>query len=191
VAFSAISPRIYIPLGYLDRTQLIQKGSLVRYRVFFKLDPKVQTSTPGCELTPQLQSLYLEADTVSRRTASIAATMENLSRYLQLAVFIAVLLAGVGVASISHVYAKDKGRSVALLRCLGAAPGATVAVYSIQMLGSPWFARLSALRWGRRATGATLRAQRFCAGDHDGGDCRLRASAWAWRLARGRRYCSP
>jgi putative ABC transport system permease protein len=135
VAFSAISPRIYIPLGYLDRTQLIQKGSLVRYRVFFKLDPKVQVDAMVAKLTPQLQSLYLEADTVSRRTASIAATMENLSRYLQLAVFIAVLLAGVGVASIAHVYAKDKARSVALLRCLGAAPGATVAVYSIQLLG--------------------------------------------------------
>jgi putative ABC transport system permease protein len=135
VAFSAISPRIYIPLAYLDRTQLVQKGSLVRYRVFFKLDPEIQVDAMIAELTPQLQNLYLEADTVSRRTASIAAAMENLSRYLQLAVFIAVLLAGVGVASIAHVYAKEKARSVALLRCMGAAPGATVSVYSIQLLG--------------------------------------------------------
>ena len=30
LAFSLISPRIYIPMEYLDRTQLVQKGSLVR-----------------------------------------------------------------------------------------------------------------------------------------------------------------
>ena len=38
LAFSLISPRIYIPMAYLDRTQLVQKGSLVRYRNFFKFD---------------------------------------------------------------------------------------------------------------------------------------------------------
>ena len=37
LAFSLISPRVYIPMAYLDRTELLQKGSLVRYRVYFKL----------------------------------------------------------------------------------------------------------------------------------------------------------
>ena len=134
LAFSVISPRIYIPFSYLDRTQLIQKGSLVRYRVFFKLDPQTNVDALVEQLKPRLQRLDLEADTVSRRTASIASSMRNLSRYLQLAVFIAVLLAGVGVASIAHVYAKEKARSVALLRCIGAAPSDTVSVYSIQIL---------------------------------------------------------
>ncbi|MEA2659722.1 MAG: putative transport system permease protein, partial [Candidatus Binatota bacterium] len=85
-------------------------------------------------VAPQLQRLQLQADTVSRRMTSIASSMENLGRYLQLAVFIAVLLAGVGVASVAHVYAKEKVRSVALLRCIGAAPKETVSVYSIQIL---------------------------------------------------------
>jgi putative ABC transport system permease protein len=59
--------------------------------------------------------------------------MENLARYLGLAVFIAVLLAGVGIASGVHVYAKEKSSSVALLRCVGAQPAATVSVYLIQI----------------------------------------------------------
>ncbi|HYA30906.1 MAG TPA: FtsX-like permease family protein, partial [Acidobacteriota bacterium] len=84
-------------------------------------------------LTSILQRLKLDADTVSKRTASIAASMENLSRYLCLAVFVAVLLAGVGVASVMHVYAKEKARAVALLRCIGAAPRATLAVYLLQV----------------------------------------------------------
>src|SRR5262245_10452896 len=134
LAFSLISPRVYIPMQYLDRTQLVQKGSLVRYRVFFKLDDNTDIEKLVGTLTPTLQQLRLDADTVSKRAASVAGAMENLSRYLRLAVFVAVLLAGVGVASVMHVYAKDKARGVAVLRCIGAAPRETLAVYLVQIL---------------------------------------------------------
>jgi len=134
LAFSLISPRIYIPMEYLDRTQLVQKGSLVRYRVFFRLSRDTDVDLLVRNLNPELQRLHLEADTVSKRAASIAVSMENLSRYLKLAVFIAVLLAGVGVASVVHVYVKGKSQSVALLRCIGAGARETLAVYLIQVL---------------------------------------------------------
>ncbi len=134
LAFSLISPRVYIPLAYLDRTGLIQKGSLVRHRVYFKLDPKTDADELVRRLSPRLAQLRLEADTVSRRTASISRSLENLSRYLHLAVFIAVLLAGVGVASGIHVYTKEKTASVAVLRCLGARPRDTLYVYLIEAL---------------------------------------------------------
>lgn len=133
LAFSLISPRVYIPLAYLDRTQLIQKGSVVRYRVYFKFADGTQVDRIVKEIAPQLQRLQLEADTVSKRTASIAANMENLSRFLRLAVFVAVLLAGVGVASVTYVYAKEKSRGAALLRCIGAQPRDTVSVYLLQL----------------------------------------------------------
>ncbi|HXK27278.1 MAG TPA: FtsX-like permease family protein, partial [Candidatus Binatia bacterium] len=64
--------------------------------------------------------------------AVIARSLDNLTRYLGLAVFVAVLLAGVGVASGVYVYAKEKTAPVALLRCIGASAGETVAVYLIQ-----------------------------------------------------------
>ena len=132
LAFSLISPRVYIPLGYLRQTQLVQKGSLVRYRVYFKFDSHVDVDQLVRRISPQLQRLGLQADTVSRRTEAISASMDNLSRYLRLAVFIAVLLAGVGVASGVHVYVKEKIPSVAVLRCIGANPRETVIVYLIQ-----------------------------------------------------------
>jgi len=134
LAFSLISPRVYIPIEYLDRTQLVQKGSLVRYRVFFRFDDTVDVDRLVTQLTPTFHRLRLEADTVSKRAASVAGAMENLSRYLRLAVFVAVLLAGIGVASVMHVYAKEKARGVALLRCIGAAPRDTLAVYLLQVL---------------------------------------------------------
>jgi putative ABC transport system permease protein len=134
LAFSLISPRVYIPMAYLDQTGLLQKGSLVRYRVYFKLPPSTDVDALVSKLGPELERLRLQADTVSRRAAAIAASTDNLGRYLTLAVFVAVLLAGVGVASVVHVFARAKARSVALLRCIGAGPQETVCVYVIQIL---------------------------------------------------------
>jgi putative ABC transport system permease protein len=133
LAFSLISPRVYIPMAYLERTGLLQKGSLVRYRVYFKFQPGTDVDQLVAKLTPTLQRLHLEADTVRRRSESIAASMENLSRYLTLAVFIAVLLSGIGVASVVHVFASAKSRAAALLRCVGAPPRETVCIYLIQV----------------------------------------------------------
>jgi len=133
LAFSLISPRVYIPMTHLDGTALLQKGSLVRYRVYFQFAPDTDVDALVRKLGPELQRLNLQADTVSRRAASISRQTENLGRYLTLAVFVAVLLAGVGVASVVHVFAKLKARSVALLRCIGAGPAETVCVYIIQI----------------------------------------------------------
>jgi putative ABC transport system permease protein len=134
LAFSLLSPRVYIPLPHLNQTILNQKGSLVRYRVYFKLDSGVDVDGLVHRISPDLARLNLQADTVARRLNAISRSMENLSRYLRLAVFIAVLLAGVGVASGIHVYTKEKASAVATLRCVGARPSDAVAVYLIQAL---------------------------------------------------------
>jgi putative ABC transport system permease protein len=133
IAFSLINPRVYIPLKSLDQRPLLQRGSLVRYRVMFKLDPQVDVDRLVENLAPQLEQLRLQPDTAKRRATAVSNAMENLARYLGLAVFMAVLLAGVGIASGVHVYAKEKSPSVALLRCVGAKPAETVCVYLIQI----------------------------------------------------------
>ncbi len=134
IAFSLISPRVYIPLARLDPTELLQKGSIVRYKVYFKLDPSIDVDQLVKKEEPRWTRLGLRADTVSRRKATIARNMENLSRFLHLAGFIAILLAGIGVASGVHVYAKEKTSTVAVLRCIGAGPQETVLAYTLQAL---------------------------------------------------------
>jgi putative ABC transport system permease protein len=132
VAFSLISPRIYIPLDHLRQPELLQRGSIVRYRALYKLPPEVDADLLLQSFSGRLEQLQLQADTVSRRAARIGSSLENLSRYLRLAVFIAVLLSGVGIASGVHVYVKGKTATVATLRCLGARSRETVAVYLTQ-----------------------------------------------------------
>ena len=134
IAFSLINPRVYVGLNSLDQTPLLQRGSLVRYRVLFKLDPRLDVDQLVQKMAPQLEQLHLQFDTVQRRTTAVSRAMENLARYLGLAVFVAVLLAGVGIASGVHVYAKEKSAPVALLRCVGATAAETVWIYVLQIL---------------------------------------------------------
>ena len=133
LAFSVISPRVYIPLDDLAATQLLREGALARHRAYFKLSETVDVDALVQQLSGRLQRQRLEAETVGRRMENIAASMENLSRYLRLAVFIAVLLAGVGIASGVHVYAKRQVPTIAVLRSLGAATKAAVMMCVVQV----------------------------------------------------------
>ncbi len=134
LAVTLISPRVYIPMAFLDKTQLVQRGSIVRYRVFFKLNPTMDVDRLVGDIAPKLSGLRLEVDTVKKRKAAIGRPIENLTRFLNLVGFIAALLAGVGVASGIHVYAREKISTVAILRCLGAGARETVAVFSLQAI---------------------------------------------------------
>jgi len=128
-AASLIGPRVYIPLAYLPHTGLIQEGSMVTYRVYFKLPDEVDPDRLLETLRPHLNQYRLEGDTVKKRAASIGRMLENLSRFLQLTGFTALLLGGIGVASAIYVYVTEKRSTIALLRCLGANTTSMFAVY--------------------------------------------------------------
>lgn len=131
-AASLIGPRVYIPMTYVPQTTLIQQGSMVTYRVYFKLPKEADPDRLVETLRPHFTKYRIEADTVQKRAASIGRVMDNMSRFLNLTGFIALLLGGIGVASAIHVYIKEKVMTVALLRCLGARMTHTFTVYVIQ-----------------------------------------------------------
>ena len=157
----------------------------MRYRVYFKLPPDTDVDRLVEQISRRsCNDCSLEADTVSKRTESIAANMENLSRYLTLAVFIAVLLSGVGVASVVR-FATEKARSAALLRCIGAAPRETVCVYVIQVLSLAFVGSLARHRFRRgRAVRIAARAQRLSTFD-DGGFARAPGIIAGWAVGLG------
>lgn len=131
-AATLIGPRVYIPLVYLPHTALTQEGSMLTYRVYFKLPNETDPDQLLATLKPHLSKYRLEGDTVQKRAASVGKVMENLSRFLNLVGFIALLLGGVGVASAIQVYITEKLTTVAILRCLGAQARQTFALYLVQ-----------------------------------------------------------
>ncbi|MEE8585318.1 MAG: FtsX-like permease family protein [Acidobacteriota bacterium] len=129
---SFVGPRIYIPHRFMERTGLIQVGSRLRYRIFFQLAPGEEAEKLEESLQGHLREHRLGSETVKERKESLGRSLENLTRFLSLAGFVALLLGGIGVASSIHLYLKQKINTVAVLRCLGAVSGQILAVYLLQ-----------------------------------------------------------
>lgn len=132
MAFSEFAPRVYIPLEYLDQTGLIQLGSRVRYSAFFRFEPSVDADALVERYKDRLEALELRADTVEERKEDFRRELGNMNRFLSLVGFIALVLGGVGVASSIHLYVRQRIGTVAILRCVGATPRQSLAIYVVQ-----------------------------------------------------------
>ncbi|MEW6303804.1 MAG: FtsX-like permease family protein [Verrucomicrobiota bacterium] len=134
VAFATFAPRVYIPLDDLRRSNLIQPGSLVRFRMYFRFGPEVNVKELVEQVGPQLEADRLSYDTVEERQKDLGRAMSNLYQYLSLTGFVALLLGGVGVASAINVHIREKLNTVAVLRCLGCNVQQSFAIYLAQGL---------------------------------------------------------
>lgn len=136
IATALIAPAVYIPMDYLDDTKLIQKGSRVYYRRFYKLNNLSDDYDLDARFKKDREKLRLEgisADSVEERKEDTGRTFEDLQSFLNLVAFVALLLGCVGVASAVHIYIKEKIRTVAILRCLGTSGIDTFMIYLIQI----------------------------------------------------------
>jgi putative ABC transport system permease protein len=73
-------------------------------------------------------------ETVETQKQNTARSLQDLTNFLSLVSFIALLLGCVGVASAINIYVKEKIRSVAILRCLGAKGSQAFLIYLIQIV---------------------------------------------------------
>ena len=134
-AVALLAPRVYIPLRTLPETHLVQAGSLVRYRTYFKFPPPVDVEAVVRDLRERFRGLQLGYDTVEHRKRDLGRALENVHTFLSLVGFIALFLGAIGVASAMHVYIRQKVATIATLRCLGATARRSFAIYLAQGLG--------------------------------------------------------
>ncbi len=131
-ARASLAPRVYIPLQNLAETNLLKPGSVARYHAFIKFPAGVDVAKRITTLTPQIQRLGLEFDTVEKRKKNLGAALDNLYRFLNLVGFVSLLLGAVGVASAIQAHLQQKTKTVAILRCLGASGRKATAIYLMQ-----------------------------------------------------------
>jgi len=133
-AFSLIGPRVFIPLEMVEGTPLLQRGSRVQHNVYFRFDDQTNADALVSGIRPLLTELQLRAVTVQTRKNDFRQIVENLTRFLGMIGFIALLLGGLGVASAIYVYIKRKSAVIATLRCLGASANQTISIFAIQVV---------------------------------------------------------
>ena len=131
--FASIAPRVLIPRDKLAPA-LTARGSIVRYLTYLRLPPGVHAPALAAKHRAEFQRRHLETDTVEHRQRQMGRVFSDVNHFLSLISFVALLLGGIGVASAINAHIKQKLRTVAVLRCLGASSGQTLSIYLIQAL---------------------------------------------------------
>jgi len=132
---SGIAPSVYIPLQYLQQTGLSKKGSRITYSFYYKYDHPVNMPKLVKNIDGRLDKADMNYETIEMRKESTGRSFGDLTRFLALVGFIALLLGCVGVASAVHIYIREKIASIAIMRCLGVKASEAFLIYLIQITG--------------------------------------------------------
>ncbi|OCX53123.1 ABC transporter permease [Mucilaginibacter sp. PPCGB 2223] len=132
---SSVAPVVYIPFQYLQQTGLVQLGSRIQYSYYFKYDKLVDMEKLTKRIEPRLEKEDISDQTIQSQKEATGKSFEDLTRFLALVGFIALLLGCVGVASAINIYIREKINAVAVLRCLGVNSWQAFLIYLIQISG--------------------------------------------------------
>ncbi|MCC7410514.1 MAG: FtsX-like permease family protein [Gammaproteobacteria bacterium] len=162
-----IAPRVLMHLDDVARTGLVVRGSRVTYRWLFAGPPAgVQalrkeagdTGRPGLRLR-----------TVDDARPEIRAALARAQQFLGLAALVAVVVAGIAIATAASRYVSRHFDTVAILRCVGATQAAVLTIIGVELgvlglLGGAlgivagWIAQSGLAAAAGRITGAALPA---------------------------------
>lgn len=147
LGFSGFSPTVIISQADVARTNAIQVGSRIDYRLLMAGDPdSVQTYQkdfkkivkPGVDTEAEEQQ-FEEQNSLRLRNASESNTrlmkpIANLDTFLQLANILTILLCGIAIALTAQRYVQQNQDHIALMRCIGATKQQILAAY-LALLG--------------------------------------------------------
>ncbi len=133
-AFStSITPTVLIPFRFIAETELLQFGSRKEYQYFFRAPSNMDLKLLDKNIDPVLDAENADLDTHTSTSQRLGRSYGNVSKFLNLAAFIALLLGCIGIASSVHIYIKEKLSDVAVLKCLGATRKQTFLIFLIQI----------------------------------------------------------
>ena len=146
LGFSGFSPTVMIHQADIAKTNAIQVGSRIEYRLlmagtfeqvaafqnFFKQQSTPQNASEQANNTIEANSLKLRD--ASQSNTRLMKPIENLDTFLQLANLMTILLCGIAIALTSQRYVQQNQDHIALMRCLGSSKYHILAAY-LALLG--------------------------------------------------------
>ncbi len=132
---ASIAPPVWIPEQMIEATGLIQTGSRVGYDYYFVADNDQDLEELDRVVDPVLDAENADLDTHVSTGQRLGRSYDNFGKFLNLVAFIALLLGCVGIASSVYIHIKEKLRSVAVLKCIGATRKQTFLIYLVQISG--------------------------------------------------------
>ena len=132
-AFS-IGPRVFISHPTLKEADLVQTGSRVKHRTLIRLPETIPLEKAFDLLEHGLTDKSLSLRSYKDMESSINNSIEHMGQYLGALGVIALLMGGIGVATIIRTFMAQKLNTIAILNCLGATPRTVLKIYFLQSL---------------------------------------------------------
>ncbi len=130
---STFTPSVYIAMKDLDSTRLVQFGSRVNYKYYYKIESEARVEQIVDRFRSLVRSHGYSYDTVEERTRGLGRGFNSIYQFFSLLAFVAVILGCMGVASSVHIYAREKREDVAVLRCIGSSGWQAFNIFFIQI----------------------------------------------------------
>lgn len=130
---ATFTPSVYINLEALDSTRLVQFGSRVNYKNYFKSTDVTDVEQVVESLNPVLKKEGYSYETVEKRKEGLGKAFGSIYQFFSLLAFVALILGCIGVASSVHIYAHEKKQEVAVLRCIGTTGWQAFSIFFIQI----------------------------------------------------------
>lgn len=129
---SAFGPRVYLAAADLERTGLLRFGSRVEYDLYVSLPDPAAAQDIAEKYRLPLRAERVRIRTVEDDREDLTDALTRLGNYLGLVALVALLLGGLGVASATHLFIRQKLDTIAVLRCLGATARQVFLSYLVQ-----------------------------------------------------------
>jgi putative ABC transport system permease protein len=130
-AFS-FGARVLIDLADLREIGLLGFGSRASYQILLKVEPS-GVSRLSRRLRAGLRGEFVNSRSYLALEDDIGEDLQRAENYLSLVGFVIVVLGGIGVWSVTRVFVRQKIRSVAILKCLGASTAQVLTTYVAQV----------------------------------------------------------
>ena len=132
-AFS-LGPRVIISEAGLKASGLVQPGSRVRERELLRLTPDMPLEPLRAELRERLVSDHVRVSAYRDAQPQLKQFLQQLSRYLGLIGLTALFIGGLGVGMSIHAFMREKLKTIAILKTLGADSATLVGTYVLQAM---------------------------------------------------------
>jgi putative ABC transport system permease protein len=134
-----VGPRVMVSLDTLQRSGLIEPGSLVTWRYALKLADNAGASNAGLIAFRKAAKKALPEGGFSYRdrrdpAPQVSRTLERLRQFLTLVGLTALLVGGVGIANAVATYIDRRRRVIATFKSLGATTRTIFGVHLLQVL---------------------------------------------------------
>ncbi|GAB5378192.1 MAG: hypothetical protein AcusKO_46540 [Acuticoccus sp.] len=134
----AFGPRVMLPVGALERSGLVDTGSLVRWRYRIAGEHRPFSDAALKTLIDEANAAFPSAgwrvEVRNEAARGLRRSIDRFAQFLTLVGLTSLAVGGVGVANAVRAYLAGKRTTIATLRALGAPPRLVFATYFAQIL---------------------------------------------------------